>query len=458
MYLRGIKKRLISTYLVFLLLTLGFVSVLVFEGIMDMDNIAKAETIYVDPGGSGHYTTIQGAIDNAQTGDTIIVANGTYFESVTINKPNIVLIGNSTADCKIIHHYAGTNINTDYAAGINVTASGVNITGFQISVSGSYTLGIRIKTSSSSNSSIINNKIITSSRSGHGIFLSQASNNNNLSNNIIKTSGYYSHGFHLQQASNNILTNNTITTTGSSGDGFNLNRYSNNNILIGNIIHTSGEWSAGIYLSQAEYNNLTANTIHTDQKGSRGISVTWSSNNNNMSANTIHTAGQNGYSIFLQSVSNTNMINNTLNVTGRNGFGMFFDTSSNLYVLKNRINTTKEGYGIKFYHSKWATLSKNLMTICCIMISGNSLDYWNTHTIDNLNMVNNKPVYYYKDTSRKVVPGNAGLVILANCKYMSVLNQSLNYSGVLLGFTKYTLRIIQLTTATFISFRPEITI
>lgn len=41
----------------------------------------------------GHYSTIQAAIGAAKPGDTIIVAAGTYTETIVINKANLTLLG-----------------------------------------------------------------------------------------------------------------------------------------------------------------------------------------------------------------------------------------------------------------------------------------------------------------------------------------------------------------------------
>jgi len=53
--------------------------------------------IYVDDDGGANYTKIQDAIDNATSGDTIIVYNGTYNENIVVNrKLDIFGSGDST--------------------------------------------------------------------------------------------------------------------------------------------------------------------------------------------------------------------------------------------------------------------------------------------------------------------------------------------------------------------------
>jgi len=50
-------------------------------------------TLYVGGSGPGNYSTIQSAINDANSGDTIFVYNGTYYENVEITKDSIKLIG-----------------------------------------------------------------------------------------------------------------------------------------------------------------------------------------------------------------------------------------------------------------------------------------------------------------------------------------------------------------------------
>ena len=53
--------------------------------------------IVVDNSGSGDYTTIQAAIDNATTGATVCVRSGTYTETVSVDK-GVTLIGETDPD------------------------------------------------------------------------------------------------------------------------------------------------------------------------------------------------------------------------------------------------------------------------------------------------------------------------------------------------------------------------
>ncbi len=373
-----VKNALATVYLIFIFITLGFINFVTFDiGINETS--VQAATIYVDSQGGGNYTSIQAAIDNASSGDTIIVANGTYYESVTINKSNIKLMGNSTTDCKIIHYFEGTNYLNDFAAGINITAPNVNITGFNISVSGNYTFGICLN-SSSSNSNITNNNISTTGNQGYGIL--------------------------LYQSLNNIVKNNTI--------------------------NTSGQLGGGIYLYESSYNNLINNFINTSGQNGVGILLILNSNNNNLTENTINTSGQSGGGIYIRLSSSINLTYNIINVCY--GWGIHQMDSNKNNLTGNIINAS--GDSIWLDSTKSTNLSGNNMTRTGIAISGNSIDHWNSHAIDTLNLVYTKPVYYYSDTNGVTVPSDVGEVIIANCTNMNVSNRNFNYGGVLMGFSE----------------------
>jgi len=90
------------------------------------------DTIIVDDDGSGDYTSIQDAIDNASAGDLIVVKDGTYVDQLTVDvSVSIVAASGETPTI-----YVST-----YDVGINVTAPDVLIEGFEIYGNGSPTGG-----------------------------------------------------------------------------------------------------------------------------------------------------------------------------------------------------------------------------------------------------------------------------------------------------------------------------
>ncbi len=64
------------------------------HSITDIPNESK--TLYVGGSGPGNYTKIQDAVDDARSGYTIIVFNGTYYENVIVNKELNIVSKNAT--------------------------------------------------------------------------------------------------------------------------------------------------------------------------------------------------------------------------------------------------------------------------------------------------------------------------------------------------------------------------
>ena len=243
------QRSLLSTYVVFLIITTGFLGFLVFEGVVDEFSV-KAESIIVDCNGDGNYTTIQEAINNASTGDTIYVWSGTYYENILVNK-SVSLIGNGTNNTMI-----WGDGNDDV---INVTADWVNITGFTINATVLPYLGVAIKLNGIQNCIIANNNC---SNYYFGIFLSSSSHNklinNNCSNKI--------NGIRLKSSSWNLIEGNNCSY--NSGDALRLEDSSNNIVVNNNCSNNSFH---AIYSEFSSNNTISNNTCLNNELGCGGV-------------------------------------------------------------------------------------------------------------------------------------------------------------------------------------------
>ena len=177
------------------------------EIILDTDNI-----LTVDDSGGADYTTIQAAIDVASEGDIIYIREGTYVESVTVDK-RLSIFG-AGKDQSII------NPPVDQF-GFRITADNVAIQNLQINIetSGVNTQAIRVE--GSPGIIILGNKITTTGDKGIGIWACGSNNgcgnvvamsisNNEITINDVST-GIYS-DFSNPQHSTLIIKNNIINS------------------------------------------------------------------------------------------------------------------------------------------------------------------------------------------------------------------------------------------------------
>ncbi len=287
-------KKTIALGVVFLFVFMSFTSI---SGNKINNQIIKqsgrGDILYVGGSGPGNYTNIQDAIDDASDGDTIFVYNGTYYETIKVDK-SINLIGEDSDITKIINeglYYCTVDISTDY----------VNISGFTIKGDNSETYAIELS-GSSNNNTIIGNIILDN---GWGIYLSSSSNNiiknNNLSDNhqdIILE----------ENCMNNIITGNTLLNTYwcySIGIQF-----SSNNTIINNIFSNGSGCDCGCINLYSSDKNVVMNNTITSKRG--GISIEYSKENI-INGNTIMNLPLEMYSgIFLLSATDNTITSNNL--------------------------------------------------------------------------------------------------------------------------------------------------
>ncbi|MCD4766659.1 MAG: right-handed parallel beta-helix repeat-containing protein, partial [Methanosarcinales archaeon] len=304
-------------------------------------------------------TPMQAAADNANAGETICVAAGSYTENVNIATPHLTLAGEGAGVVNVT-----ANSSSDHV--FNVTADYVNISGFNVTgATGSDKAGIYLNGTdhcnisesaasdnyygicllSSSNNTLANNN--ASSNNNYGIWLDYSSNNT-LTGNTARSNNYY--GIRLYESSDNTLTSNTASSNNyygiyledSSDNTLANNTASNNNYGIwldysSNNTLTSNNCSNndyGIRLHSSSNNTLTSNTASDNSWD--GIRL-YSSSNNNLSDNFV--AHHNTHSgIALGSSSNYN--NFTGNNFSNNNYGIYIGSSSNNRIYNNYFNNT----------------------------------------------------------------------------------------------------------------------
>jgi parallel beta-helix repeat protein len=123
------------------------------------------------------------------------------------------------------------------------------------------------------------------------------------------------------------------------------------------------------------------------------------------------------------------------NIIFENTCGIDINYSHYTIITNNYISLN--GIGIFINSSVGNTIGNNEMISDGIFITGDTLEFWNSHDIDTSNTVNGKPVYYWKNINNGIIPQDAGQVILANSNNVIIENQAfINCTvGIELGFS-----------------------
>ncbi len=485
-------RRFIVTLLIISILFSGFFSILNFE---DIPVKVDAKTLFV--GSNKTYSSIQSAINNANPGDTIFIQNGIYEEYLKISK-NISLIGESINGTVITGNNTEDVIYVT-SSGVtitNLTVSGSGVGLFDAAIELDSVVNCKISCcnimwndqegiflNNSNNNNISNNILFENkeairmySSTYNSIFNNTISNNRNgmvidYSNNNTINNNYLSYNINyailLEISSNNTIINNSLIYNYQYSIYINE---SNNNTIIHNIIEPN---EYGIYIEYSDNNTIDFNSV----TGSHAIYLA-NSNNNSLSNNNLsnnyyairlrdsysnlimhnNIYGCWGWGISLQNSSN-NIISNNYELGGRressciyirssmnntisynfllyNNNNIYLDSSNKISLINNSI-ISDGGIGIYLRDSMEVKIENNSLINNSFFIAGNSIDHWNTHIINENNMVNNKSIIYWQNRVGGTVPPDAGQIILANCTNVTVENQSINKVtiGIELGFS-----------------------
>ena len=220
--------------------------------------VSGKKTIYVDDDftddpANHKWDTIQEGITDATDGDTVLVYNGTYTETVVLNK-RLTLTGDGmpTIDAQSL------------GDAINITADNCTVRGFNCVNAYPFSyVGIRVE----SNNNVIEEN--TCKDNDVGIYLSGSSND--IRNNSANYN-YYP-GIGLWASSENIIANNMAKNNG--GNGIFL-KDSNNNRITDN--DASNNDYDGILLESSNNNAILKTTVNSNNRCA--IYLLRSSNNN----------------------------------------------------------------------------------------------------------------------------------------------------------------------------------
>ena len=262
--------------------------------------ISSSNWLYVGGSGPGNFTRIQDAIDSASHGDIIFVFNGTYHETILINK-TIRLIGQ---DSQITSIKGANNESV-----ITLASDSIFISGFSI-IDGSNGLEILSDFCELSNNNISQNRL-------SGIKLIQ-SNFTKIHGNIIRDN--------LQGISSYQSTKNTVYD----------NLFERNNRAL------------SLWYS-SDNNSLTQNTFIMNNNDC--ISLYYSSHN----LVTQNTFTNNNYSIFLFDSSKNNITDNTISFN--NDIGILLEHSFDNLLSRNSISVNRNG--IYLYYSYQNSIINN---------------------------------------------------------------------------------------------------
>jgi len=294
------------------------------------------------------FTSIQQAVDAANSGDTVIVYPGTYTENVDVNKDHVTIRSENGAEVTIVQA-----ANPDDHV-FEVTADYVNINGFRVEGTDAWwKAGIHL--AHVEQCSITDN---IARNNDQGILLEDYSRHNTIENNDIELNHKY--GLLLWASSNNAIVQNTISDNQNAG--IELGSSSNHNNIRDNIFMNDG-----IVVLDSFQNSLEDNTVNGKPliylEGVSGHTI------KDLAAGQIILVDCEDVSVENMTISNTyiciqllyssdcSLLGNTLSESDK---GIYLRYSGNNRITDNRVLTNCDG--IQLIGSASNDIRKNALT------------------------------------------------------------------------------------------------
>jgi len=313
------KKKIIGIFVCMLLIG----TVLSVSGNVDVERttirLSSGNTLYVGGSGPGNYTSIQGAIDDAEDGDTVFVYDDSspYYENVVVDE-SINLVGEDKATTIIDGDYNKCSV-------VDIREDGVLVSGFTIIKCWFYAIILR--------------------RCGNAV----------IKDNIISIgieNGYSDpFGIYLVESRNNLIQENKIFNSKGLGDGissYTSARESYFNNISGNEIF-GFKW--GINIENYDDVILYNNYIYNNMK----IGIRIKNSAKTLISNNIII--ENGYDrprggILLDNCENITITNN--HISNNNPEGVYLYQSINNKIHQNNfINNKRNAYFSEGSSNSW---------------------------------------------------------------------------------------------------------
>ena len=374
---------------------------------------AQAATIHVPD----DYLTIQGAVNGANSGDTIIVRDGNYTENIDVNKSNLTIKSENGAEKTIVRVAEGNYV-------IRVTSDYTKITGFTVEGTCYNCLygGLYINAKNSN----ISHNIITQS----GITLGPGCTNSIIFNNNISDSAA---GIHVDGASDSTFIQNYVSNNSYGiyieDNGPSWSRvYPRNNSFINNIASNN---EFGIRLRNC-MNSLFIDNIITDNEW---YGIRWYYSIDNILTGNIMSGNRYNFYLYGDSDAHFNNDIDTSNlVNGRpiyyiqNAENQVYDSSTNAgtfycidchNVIIKDLTLSKNEYGVYL----WKTTNSKIENV---NVGSNGvgirLEYSDNNTIINNNAHSN----YYMGIFLRNSNNNILISNTANSNHQGIILSSSN--------------------------------
>jgi parallel beta-helix repeat protein len=233
-----------------------------------------------------------------------------------------------------------------------------------------------------------------------GIFLNQR-NNVTVKNTQIMD---FNVGIQITDSSNNFIENNQLLENKRGIDLY----LSNDNKIFNNTFLNNYQYAillrrtGPVSLSTSPRGNTVSN--NTLQYNNHGINFEGGNiiKGNILYKNTGTAIEVNSYVTVTDNIATENEIG--IDVSGRDNV-----LKGNIMDYNSKFNFFMSGLHPDYYHTKDVSILVN--------------------DIDTSNTVNGDPIYYWIDKHNKIVPQNAGYIILVNCNNITVENQQLKSNG-----------------------------